>query len=175
MATNLERASLVSRNVQIESVILIQVSMDANLDPQEPPRELRLRQKFRCRYETGEGQRDRLFVYVSLLFDASVASVEPVESRVVDLSATFLATYRIDGTASFPEDALQHFADLNGTYNVWPYWRELVHTFTGRAGLSGIVVPVFKPPVRPVPTQEELTLEQPGEAPALPESSAAPG
>lgn len=175
MATNLERASLVSRNVQIESVILIQVSMDANLDPHEPPRELRLGQRFRCRYETREAQRDRLFVYVSLLFDASVASVEPGESRVVDLSATFLATYRIDGTASFPEDAFQHFADLNGTYNVWPYWRELVHTFAGRAGLSGIVVPVFKPPVRPVPTQEELTLEQQGEPPALPESSVTPG
>ena len=175
MSTNLERASLVSRSVQIESVTLVQVSMDANLDPTEPPRELRLGQQFRCRYETREAQRDRLFVYVSLLFDASVTSLEPSENRVVDLSATFLATYCIDGAASFPEDALQHFADLNGTFNVWPYWRELVHTFTGRAGLSGIVVPVFKPSVRPVPTQEELTLEQHGEPPALPESSAAPG
>ena len=115
MSTNLERASLVSRSVQIESVILIQVSMDANLDPHQPPQELRLGQQFRCRYETREAQRDRLFVYVSLLFDASATSLEPSENRVVDLSATFLATYRIDGAASFPEDALQHFADLNGT------------------------------------------------------------
>lgn len=101
--------------------------------------------------------------------------MEPADGRVVDLSATFLATYRIEEAASFPADALQHFADLKGTYNVWPYWRELVHTFTGRAGLSGIVVPVFKPPVRPVPTQEELTLEQHGGSPALPESATTPG
>ncbi len=131
--------------------------------------------RFRCRYETSEARRDRLLVYVSLLFDASVAPQGTVEHRVVDLSATFLATYRIKDVAAFPEDALQHFADLNGTYNVWPYWRELVHTFAGRAGLSGIVVPVFKPPVRPVPTQEELTLEQSGAPPALPESPAARG
>ena len=175
MTTNLERASLVSRSVQIESVTLTQIAMDADLDPREPPQELRLGQQFRCRYETRESQRDRLFVYVSLLFDARVVPLEPAESRVVDLSATFLATYRIEEAASFPADALQHFADLNGTYNVWPYWRELVHTFTGRAGLSGIVVPVFKPPVRPVPTQEELTLEQHGGSPALPESAATPG
>lgn len=173
MATNLERASLVARSVQIESVALTQIAMDTDLDPGEPPRELRLGQQFRCRYETSRSQRDRLFVHVSLLFDASIAPQGPAERRVVDLSATFLATYRIKGAASFPEDALQHFADLNGTYNVWPYWRELVHTFTGRAGLSGIVVPVFKPPVRPVPTQEELTLEQHGGS--LPESAAVPG
>lgn len=174
MATNLERASLVSRSVEIESVTLTQIEMDADLDPQEVPRELRLRQQFRCRYETRESQRDRLFVYVSLLFDANVAPLELAERRVVELSATFLAVYRIEGPASFPEDALQYFADLNGTYNVWPYWRELVQTFTGRAGLSGIVIPVFKPPVRPVPIQEELTLEQHGSPPALPESAAAP-
>ncbi len=174
MATNMERASLVARGVQIESVTLTQVSMEANLDPQEAIQELRLGQRFRCRYETREAQRDRLFVYVSLLFDASVGLPEPADSPVVDLSATFLATYRIEEAASFPEDALQHFADLNGTYNVWPYWRELVQTFTGRAGLSGIVVPVFKPRVRPVPAQEELALEQHG-GPTAPESSAAPG
>ncbi len=173
MATNLERASLVARSVQIESVTLTQIAMDTHLDPGEPPEELRLGQQFRCRYETRKSLSDRLFVYVSLLFDASVPPQGSAETRVVDLSATFLATYRTDGDASFPEDSLQYFADLNGTYNVWPYWRELVHTFTGRAGLSGIVVPVFKPPVRPVPTQEELTLEQHGGAPTLPESTGA--
>ena len=175
MATNLERASLVARAVQIESVTLTQTAMDADLDPLDAPRELRLGQQFRCRYETRAAQQNRLFVYVSLLFDASVAPEGPAERRVVDLSATFLATYRIEGAASFPEDALQHFADLNGTYNVWPYWRELVHTFAGRAGLSGIVVPVFQPPVRPVHTQEELTLERHGASPALPESVTTPG
>lgn len=167
MTTNLERASLVSRSVQIESVTLTRITMNTDLDSREPPQELRLGQQFRCRYETRESQRDRLFVYVSLLFDASVASPEPTDRQVVDLSATFLATYRIDETVSFPEDALQYFADLNGTYNVWPYWRELVQTFTGRAGLSGIVVPVFRPSVRPVPTQEELTLERHSAPPRL--------
>ena len=174
MATNLERASLVARAVEIESVTLTQIAMDADLDPQDAPRELRLSQQFRCRYETREAEQDRLFVYVSMLFDATVAPEGPAERRVMDLSATFQATYRIEDAAAFPKDALRHFADLNGTYNVWPYWRELVHTFAGRAGLSEIVVPVFKPPVRPVPTQEELTLEQHGAPPALPESAGTP-
>ncbi len=44
MATNLERASLVSRSVQIESVTLTHVEMDANPDLQEELRELRLGQ-----------------------------------------------------------------------------------------------------------------------------------
>jgi len=42
MATNLERASLVARSVQIECVTLTQIAMDTHLDPGEPPEELRL-------------------------------------------------------------------------------------------------------------------------------------
>ena len=160
MATNLERASLVSRSVEIESVTLTQIEMDADLDPQEVPRELRLRQQFRCRYETRESQRDRLFVYVQPSFrrERSPARAGRTPRGRAECNVPRRLSDR--GSASFPEDALQYFADLNGTYNVWPYWRELVQTFTGRAGLSGIVIPVFKPPVRPVPIQEELTLEQ---------------
>jgi len=77
---------------------------------------------------------------------------------LVELTAIFLATYRLEGAHAYPHDALQHFAELNGTYNVWPYWRELVQSFAGRAGLPDIVVPVFKPRVRELASQEELAL-----------------
>lgn len=85
---------------------------------------------------------------------------------MVDLSATFLATYRLEGAGAYPRDALQHFAELNGTYHVWPYWRELVQSLAGRAGLPSVVVPVFKPQVRQIPDQEELALPETAEIPA---------
>jgi len=92
---------------------------------------LRLGQQFRCRYETKESQRDRLFVYVSFLFDA----------RVVPLALLARA----------------------GAY---------VH---GAGGTERHRRPRVQAPVRPVPTQEELTLEQHGGSPELPESATSPG
>lgn len=79
---------------------------------------------------------------------------------MVDLTATFLATYRLEDASSYPQDALHHFADLNGTLNVWPYWRELVQSFAGRAGLPGVVVPVYRPRVKQIPEQEQLQIPE---------------
>lgn len=168
MTTNIERASLVSHHVQITSVTLTDTKMKATLHTVEEPKELRLGQWFRCRHELRSSDPNQVFVYVELRFEANPVEEEHAGSAVVDLSATFLATYRLEKAASFPADALQHFADLNGTYNVWPYWRELVQTFAGRAGLPSIVVPVFKPPVREIPDQEKLALPEEDAAPTLP-------
>lgn len=79
---------------------------------------------------------------------------------MVDLTATFLATHRLEDASSYPQDALHHFADLNGTLNVWPYWRELVQSFAGRAGLPGVVVPVYRPRVKQIPEQEQLQIPE---------------
>ena len=64
---------------------------------------------------------------------------------LLSVTATFTAVYSIPEPSSHSPDDLQCFARLNGTYNVWPYWREPVHTMGSRAGLPGLVVPVFRP------------------------------
>lgn len=85
------------------------------------------------------------------------------DRRVADIEAEFLVVYHTKATSVFPADALQHFAGLNGTYNAWPYWRELVQSLTARAGMSGVTVPVFKPSVRKVEVQESLPVSNPGD------------
>ena len=80
------------------------------------------------------------------------------DHRVAEIRAGFLVVYRTNPPATFPPDALHHFAKLNGTYNAWPYWRELVQSMTMRAGMSGITVPVFRPKVREVEVQEALPI-----------------
>lgn len=168
MTTNIERAGVVSRHVQIESVTLTDMKMKASLHGLDQPPELRLGNWFRCRHELRPSNPDRVFVHVELKFEANPGGEADVESgALVELTATFLVTYRLEGASAYPHDALQHFADLNGTYNVWPYWREFVHTSTGRAGLPGVIVPVFKPRVQRLPSQEELALTENVASPAL--------
>lgn len=163
MTTNLDRASLVSRNVAIESVNLTHTEMKTSFDPLEAPEIARLTQRFRCRFELSPARLDRVLVHVNLMLDGTGAEGAQEEQHLVGINATFLAVYRLQVARSYPSDALRHFAELNGTYNVWPYWRELVQTFAARAGMGGLVVPVFEPPIR--------TVEEPNEIPPLEEAA----
>ena len=45
------------------------------------------------------------------------------------------------------------FASLNGTYNAWPYLRELVQDLAARLGVPGLLLPVYRVPR----SEEELT------------------
>ena len=163
MPTNLERASLVSRSVEIESVNLASVAMNTDLDEETGSALLRLSQRYRGRYELPAPDPNKVFVHVDFRFEAHTADDGEPDRRVADIEAEFLVIYRTKATSVFPADALRHFAGLNGTYNAWPYWRELVQSLTARAGMSGVTVPVFKPRVRKVEVQESLPVPRPGD------------
>ena len=47
---------------------------------------------------------------------------------------------------NFTADALDLFAEVNGTYNAWPYLRELITDTFGRIGLTGLFLPLWFPP-----------------------------
>ncbi len=141
--------------------------MRTGFDPFDPPEVAQLTQRFRCRFELPPSRLDCLFVQVNLILEGTGAENAEQEQELVSIDATFLAVYRLEDASSYPRDALGHFAELNGTYNVWPYWRELVQTFAARAGMGGLVVPVFKPPIRPVEEAEQVS---PPEESALLES-----
>lgn len=140
-STELRRAARVSAAVQIKSVTLGTLELQSRLSPDaEPPDSIRCRNGAReARYEVvGDG----LAVSISLLFEAREDN--DGDDVLLSISATFTAVYSIPEPSSCSADDLQCFAKLNGTYNVWPYWRELVHTMGGRAGLPHLVVPVFR-------------------------------
>lgn len=158
MATNLDRAQVVSKHVQIESVSLTHANVSTAVDPFAIPDELGLEQSYRARYETSSDRADILVVFVELRLSANESAGDE-HTAVLDLEATYRLVYRLKDAAKYPSDALQHFAELNGPYNIWPYWRELVQTVSGRAGVASIVIPVFKPPIRKLTAEEEEQLE----------------
>ncbi len=165
MTKNIERAALVSRHVQLLSISLSRAEVTADVDPLDVPEQLELSQGFRADYEFRPLRDDILYVSVDFVFTAVSGSSDGEESPAVDLKATYLLVYKLKAAGAYPADALSHFAQLNGTYNAWPYWRELVQTVSGRAGIGSVVVPVFRPPVRELTPEEEeqlsLGIEQP--------------
>ncbi len=160
MPTNLERAGLVSQSVQIDSVSLTRMAMNTSLAEASANALLQLSQRYRARHDPSPTDSDRVMVRVDLRFEAHTTSDGELDQRVADIEAEFLVVYRTDATSAFPTDALRHFAELNGTYNTWPYWRELVQNMTTRAGMPGITVPVFRPTVREVEVQESMQVSE---------------
>lgn len=75
-------------------------------------------------------------------------SPEQVGRALVKIEAIFVLTYEI-GAAPPTQERDRYFgafAALNGTYNAWPYLRELVQSMLTRLGLPGLALPVFRLP-----------------------------
>lgn len=150
MATNLDRAAIVSRKVRFESVNLRRAQVETDLPPSQATLGMAYRHGYKAAYQTLEDEPDLVLVDATFRFDGG----DEDHPAAVVLDATFRLTYELPDAASFPADALEHFAELNGIYNAWPYWRELVQTVTGRVGIDSVLLPVFRPPVRELENEE---------------------
>ncbi len=60
------------------------------------------------------------------------------------MEATFNAIYEVPEDLETNADALNLFAHTNGTFNLWPYWREFVQTMAARMGVPGLTVPTYR-------------------------------
>jgi hypothetical protein len=144
VTTNIELAKKIAKHVELETVVLRRADLTADFDPLEMPPELALTQGYRTQFQADRhAETGRISVIVDFQFNAKR---DEGSADAVSLEATFLLIYTIDKELSLDPVCLEHFAGVNGPYNVWPYWRELVQTATGRVGLASVTVPVFRPP-----------------------------
>jgi hypothetical protein len=85
-------------------------------------------------------------IHVMVSFVLKTAHSEENEAEMpVSIKATFVLFYAVDSFDGIKDEHLKAFSTMNGVFNAWPYWRELVQNVTGRMGLTRpIVVPVFR-------------------------------
>ncbi len=60
------------------------------------------------------------------------------------LMAKLMLNYKISSFEGLTDENLRAFANTNGVFNAWPYWREFVQNMTVRMGLPPVVAPVFR-------------------------------
>ncbi len=145
-ATEYALAAAVARYVDLKEVRLIEVSAkliggrDAMI--QKAPWELRFKRAMAVRFDD---QTKELTVIANLAVD--VLPEKPGEESMV-CSCVFHLDYVFNVNGGPEGDDLQRhlkaFANVNGTYNVWPYFRELVQSMASRVGMPPIVVPVYR-------------------------------
>lgn len=87
---------------------------------------------------------DNNFIFVIADFKLK-AFIKDDKDPVMLISASFLLAYDFkDGFDNYPEEAFKVFAETNGVFNAWPYWREFVQNATVRMGLPSLTIPVFR-------------------------------
>lgn len=69
---------------------------------------------------------------------------EGEDKNFATIEATFLLAYRISTREGLTDDHYQEFANMNGIYNAWPYWREFVQNTIARMSLPPLTIPVFR-------------------------------
>jgi preprotein translocase subunit SecB len=81
----------------------------------------------------------QLAVWPEFVLTAKYA--EGDEDIPLKIRARFQADYVVPLVES---DAVFAFANATGPFNVWPYWREFVHSMTTRMGMPALTVPLFR-------------------------------
>lgn len=81
-----------------------------------------------------------LFVLVHFGLDA----VDDEDRPLAKTQADMLLMYHIEDFESLTDDHFKHFADKNGVFNAWPYWREFVQNMTARMQLPPLTLPTYR-------------------------------
>ena len=66
------------------------------------------------------------------------------EEPLVSVETSFELQYRLPEGLDVDPDILTTFAETNGVYNAWPYWRESVQSTFARMGLPPVVLPLLR-------------------------------
>jgi hypothetical protein len=136
-ASELKLASAVAKRVQIRDVRLVAIS--AQVHSRAPVGKVFLNQDQEIRAEQSDG-----VVTVTIGFNLRGKQEEDASDPLVTLAATFELTYALEGPGEVEEEQLRAFANVNGLFNAWPYWRECVQNVSARMDLPKLTVPVFR-------------------------------
>ena len=84
---------------------------------------------------------------VEIAFRAGVAPADPAAAEVFHVEATFALVYdvRVPPAEAERPKVFEAFAAMNGTYNAWPYLREVLSSMAARLGAPPVLLPVFRP------------------------------
>ena len=90
-----------------------------------------------------ERQDNKTFFVVAKM-RAQLVPEQAKEEPLVSIETSFELQYRLPEGFRADPDTLTTFAQTNGIYNAWPYWREFVQSTFARMGLPPVVLPLLR-------------------------------
>jgi hypothetical protein len=129
----------ISDNVQVKDVRIIESSFRQTPNATKGSKSVDIDNTANVEFDM-----DNSIIFVIADFNLK-AFVEKDTKPAVSIHASFLLRYDFsDGFEKYPDEAFKLFAEMNGVFNAWPYWREFVQSATVRMGLPALTIPVFR-------------------------------
>jgi hypothetical protein len=141
MTKQVDQKKSVMSVVQIEDIRLVDLNTSTTIHSAESGEGLNCQLQYSTRI--GERRETTLF-FVLATIELQLLPKQTSESVVASVRATYELRYRLpEGFEATFED-LEAFAQVNGAYNAWPYWRELIQNIFTRMNLSPVILPLFR-------------------------------
>lgn len=90
-----------------------------------------------------ERRKDGTF-FVQAMMDARLIPTERRNDPAISVKAEYELKYRLPQTFKAPRRDLHIFAAVNGVFNAWPYWRELIQSIATRMNLPPLTLPLYR-------------------------------
>lgn len=133
----------ISDRVRLDDIQVVTFSAQA-MGPLSDLSARDLNQTIRVRGDLVGSSNEHAGVMILTEYAASDASEE-----VARVNLTLMVSYSLRDGANWedlPQDAVDQFAEINGIYNTWSYIREFIGSSMSRLGLSGVLLPLWRPP-----------------------------
>lgn len=127
--------------VQIKGIRLVETAARARISSPREVKEVEAVLGYSARLK--EHRKDGTFVVASTM-EVRLAPRESNERPAVSIKAGFELTYALPQDFRVSRSELNAFAQTNGIFNVWPYWREFVQNMFVRMALPPFTLPVYR-------------------------------
>lgn len=134
----------VSDRVQIRDVRLIQCNSRVESSAFAAPHPPRFQASYKHEASTQAAPDCTQIAVVARFHFSAIREGEKPGAPCIDIDASFLVTYVAEGLTGVGPENFNSFGALNGVFNAWPYWRELLHSLISRMGLPAFVLPVMR-------------------------------
>ena len=91
------------------------------------------------------------------------------KTSVVTVKAAFELTYGLPKGFAVTRRELEDFAETNGVFNAWPYWREFIQNMFARMDLRQPTLPLYRVAA---PSKDKAKEDSKGKSPAPTSASA---
>ncbi len=135
-----ERAHRIVENTELADIRLLSFSCEQNLQEGERPKHI----DNKLDVEIGlsdDLKRIRIICRLTLTAKNDIDSDE--KSRFC-VQATYRVMYKCAKAERPADEDLVAFGQATGMLNIWPFWREFVHSSTSRMGLPPLTLPLFR-------------------------------
>lgn len=135
--SDIEMALMVSGQVQLKKVKVLECSARLIEFPKDGTNDYQVTASTHAQPDRDENV---LLVFINM----GLHAVTENGDALAKITSEFLLMYGLDKWDGLTDEHFRHFADHNGVFNAWPYWREMVQSMTSRLEIPPLTLPTHR-------------------------------